>query len=327
MRNGLVVDWWSRHPRPIPVPPVAPPVVAPEPPALVSPAPDFSLRVTGYEGQDVTIAVILDLPWLDLRPYAISLSRSGFSGLKVVIVDQSTSVEVKENLSLLGFTMLERIAPAYTSGKWNEWGYSRFHAAAAFLRNNPGFRYAIWTDARDVIFQSNPSTWLENNLAPSQIVVEGLGHTTKSCSTYNDNWVRAMCSDLEWNRIREFETVCTGVFAGNARCMQSLFDALYSGCHSSNHPNTADQGLLNCLVRTAPYDTIVRVPRPREGFSTIDFTRRGDWYQIHPTFGEGTPVMDENGNLCNPETKIPISIVHLYDRMPEWTDIIKRKYS
>ena len=37
--------------------------------------------------------------------------------------------------------------------------------------------------------------------------------------------------------------------------------------------------------------------------------------------------MDENGNLCNPETKIPISIVHLYDRMPEWTDIIKRKYS
>ena len=327
MRNGLVVDWWSRHPRPIPVPPVAPPVVAPEPPALVSPAPDFSLRVTGYEGQDVTIAVILDLPWLDLRPYAISLSRSGFSGLKVVIVDQSTSVEVKENLSLLGFIVLERIAPAYTSGKWNEWGYSRFHAAAAFLRNNPGFRYAIWTDARDVIFQSNPSTWLENNLAPSQIVVEGLGHTTKSCSTYNDNWVRAMCSDLEWNRIREFETVCTGVFAGNARCMQSLFDALYSGCHSSNHPNTADQGLLNCLVRTTPYDTIVRVPRPREGFSTIDFTRRGDWYQIHPTFGEGTPVMDENGNLCNPETKIPISIVHLYDRMPEWTDIIKRKYS
>src|SRR5208282_4441869 len=77
------------------------------------------------------------------------------------------------------------------------------------------------------------------------------------------------------------------------------------------------QGLLNCLVRTVPYDTIVRVPRPREGFSTIDFTRRGDWYQIHPTFGEGTPIM-ENEYLCNPETKIPISIVHLYDRMPEW---------
>jgi hypothetical protein len=289
----------------------------------MTPTPVFDApKFEGIEGKDVTIAVIFDLGWEQYRPYAISLVRSGFAGMKIIVVDQSTRIEVREGFANLGFTIVDRVTPTTRTGQWDEWGWQRFYFAAAILRKNPEFRYAIWTDARDVVFQVNPSIWLEQNLSPHQFVIEGLGHAIKDCHVCNDPWLRAVCTEEEWQRVRDFETVTTGVFAGTSQVMQSLFDDIYSGCQTKSHPETTDQGLLNWLVRTPPYDALVGVPRPREGFSTVDF--------IRPLDGrgpvDGVPVMDGTGVLRT-EAGLPIAIVHLYDRIPAWLESMRKKYS
>jgi len=284
-------------------------------------------KFDGIDGKDVTLAVVYDMSWDDLRPYAVSLVRSGFTGLKILVVDQSTKPGVRENFTRLGFTVVERITPPLTSNQWDEFGWTRFYYAAAILRKNPGFRYAIWTDARDVVFQMNPSTWIEQNLDPDKIAIEGLGHTLAACPIHNGPWVQLLCSTPEeWNRLKMFEGVTTGTFAGDAKAMQSFMDSVYSICCRVKHPNSTDQGAMNYLTRTFPYNTIIRVPTPQEGFSVVDAGEGPAWANTFTEPVKGMPTL-ENGVLLSSETKLPIAMAHLYTRVAVWREAIHKKYS
>src|SRR5271157_547396 len=179
--------------------------------------------------RDVTITFVHNLSWEDVRPYAVSLVRSGFSGLKLVFVTPGTLPEVRYNLKRLGFVLVESPAPPVNPEHWDEWGWLRFHYASEYLHGNSEFRYVIWTDARDVVFQSNVSAWLDRSLSPHSIVVAGLSHTIKDCPSYNDLWVRAV-SGSDYNRIREFEAVACGTFAGTASAMTRMFEDIDIDC-------------------------------------------------------------------------------------------------
>jgi len=295
----------------------------------MKPISDFNApRFDGVNGRDVTIGVVYDVSWDDLRPYAVSLVRSGFTGLKLLIVDQSTHPGVRENFTRLGFTIVERITPEREApGQWDELGWTRFYYAAAIHRNNPGFRNAIWSDVRDVVFQVNPSTWLENNLDPDKIAIEGLGHTLGACPIHNGPWVQLLCSTPEeWERLRVFEGITTGAFAGNAKLMQSFMDSVYSICCRVKHPNSTDQGVMNYLTRTFPYNTLIQVPAPREGFSVVDAGEGAAWVNTFTEPVQGMPTL-EDGVLLSSETKRPIAIAHLYTRVAAWREAIHKKYS
>ena len=188
--------------------------------------------------EDLTIAVIRGLDWVSLRPYAVSLARTGFKGIKLVLLED-TSEEARTHLAKLGFTLVDRQPTPKEFGTW-EYGVHRFPPAIEYLRSNSGrFRYVIWTDIRDVVFQADPVVWLQANLAPSKIVVAGLGHAIKDCP-YNDPWVRA-CSPAEYSTVRQQEAVACGTFGGEADAMLNLLQAIYGGCIAARQSWATDR--------------------------------------------------------------------------------------
>lgn len=284
--------------------------------------------VPGESIVDATIAVIRGMSWPALRPYAVSLVRSGFSGKKLIFVE-NVSEEVRSNLFLLGFVVMDcktppwegndRLLPEYWS-----YGYHRLGSIIPFLLAQ-SFRYLIWTDVRDVVFQTNPSTWLKGNLGDKRIAFAGLGHVSAGCP-FNDNWIRhAAQDDAVWEEVRQQETLACGTFAGTYRSMLELIRDCYQGCISI--PGTVDQGMFNKLVRTSPYKEITTVPRLEQAFSA-------QWWpgktasQIPPILpGYGEPVFDESTGEVRTADGELFSIVHLYDRDPRWVKIMSEKYA
>jgi len=269
--------------------------------------------------EDLTIAVIRGLDWVSLRPYAVSLARTGFKGTKLVLLED-TSEEARTHLTALGFTLVDRQPTPKEFGTW-EYGVHRFPPAIEYLRSNSGrFRYVIWTDIRDVVFQADPVVWLQANLAPSKIVVAGLGHAIKDCP-YNDPWVRA-CSPAEYSTVRQQEAVACGTFGGEADAMLNLLQAIYDGCKAANQAWATDQGMLNVLVRRPEYGA--RITGTDELLSAQWWPARNDDPIIYPWYFR--PVFDKTDGLVKGPGGIPYSIVHLYDRDAAWISIMREKY-
>ena len=278
--------------------------------------------------EDLTIAVFRGLEWASLRPYAVSLARTGFKGTKLALVE-NISDETRQQFTRLGFTIMDRVTPAphpfhpQMSEGW-AYGIARFLPAVEYLKQNPNrFRYVIWTDVRDVIFQSDPSVWLEKNLAPSVAVVAGLGHKIRRCP-WNDPWVQG-ASPRDYARVREMEAVACGTFAGTANVMRNLMEDIYKGCLAANHPQATDQGMLNVLIRTAPYESIVRVPKLQEAFSAQWYPAKDGDPTLLPNYAP--PIFDKvSQTVYAPDSGIPFSIVHLYDRDRTWLALFREKY-
>jgi hypothetical protein len=281
---------------------------------------------------DITLSYVHDLNWADYQAYAVSLNHTGYAGMKVLFITPDTKPDVRENFLGLGFTLAEGHAPPVNPIQWNEGGWLRFRDAVKFLRSSGRFRYALWTDARDVIFQSNPFTWLENNLSiRKRLVIAGLGHAIKDCPQYNDPWVKASAGS-DYARIREFEAITTGTIGGDADLVCSLFEDIYDGCCSRPstvqlpHPQgVTDQGELNVVARNASYADVMRIPRPEEGFTAQWWPGKSSWPEVFKH--EGLPRFDSSdGTIYVPGTNTPFSIVHLYDRDPLWVTIMRDKY-
>jgi hypothetical protein len=276
---------------------------------------------------DLTIAVVRGLDWVSLRPYAVSLAQTRFKGVKAVFME-NTSQQVRDNFENLGFTCIDRTTPvsALNPQMPPDWAYGvyRFLPVIEYLKRSPGrFRYVIWTDVRDLIFQSDPSVWLEQRLHPNEIVVAGLGHAIKDCP-YNDPWVRA-CDPADYERVREYEAVACGTFAGTSAAMLKLMEDIYNGCLAANHPWATDQGMLNCLVRRPEYARVARVPRMAEAFSAQWFPAKDADPIVYP--GYGFPVFDKGRREVLTREGLPFSTVHLYDRDPAWVAIMREKYA
>lgn len=277
--------------------------------------------------QDLTIAVIRGLDWAALRPYAVSVARNAPNCTRVVFCE-NISPETREGFAKLGFTLIDRATPPSKlhPEMQADWAYGvyRFLPAIEYLKQNPDkFRYVIWTDVRDVVFQTNPVTWLEKNLAPHNIVIAGLGHQIKKCP-WNDPWVRA-CSPLGWKDIRQEEAVACGTFAGLAAPMLHLFEDTLNGCIEAQHPHATDQGMLNCLMRRAPYSVTARITRPSEGFTAQWFPAKDQDPNLYPDYG--FPIFDKLSKAVYSPKGEPVSIVHLYDRDRAWVQIMRETYA
>lgn len=278
--------------------------------------------------EDLTIAVVRGLSWEALRPYAVSLTRTGFKGTKLVFVE-NISAETRHGFTRLGFTLVDRVTPPSELHPEMppDWAYGvyRFAPVVDYLLQArvAHFRYIIWTDVRDVIFQTNPSDWLKDHLEPNRLVVAGLGHAIKDCP-WNDPWVRA-AHPPSHGEVRECEAVACGTFAGYADAMLELFKDMYDGCMAANHPHATDQGMLNYLMRCRPYDKIARIPRTHEAFSAQWFPEKDKDPAIYPDYG--FPVFDRTGGTVLTQAGLPFCVVHLYDRDPNWVAIMKAKYA
>ncbi len=115
--------------------------------------------------KDMVIGFITGYSFDKIEPWVNSLDRSGFTGTKAMIC-YNISYDVADELAKRGYTVFGFKRNDAEKRLEYKQDFSimvdRFLHLWYLLKKSRGqYRYIITTDVKDVVFQSNPSVWLE----------------------------------------------------------------------------------------------------------------------------------------------------------------------
>jgi hypothetical protein len=271
--------------------------------------------------QDVVIGTIKNYDWPQIAPFANSVHRSGFSGSKVMFVENITSL-AHQKLAGLGWQLEAVVADPAQS-----YATARHLPVRDFLAANwESYRFALYVDVRDAVFQSDPSTWLEAHLAPAELV----GPSECVClgdQDLNSRWIRETMGEEAEKWLSGFEVLCCGTIVGRAGAVAEVVEKM---CELSQKISGwgYDQAYFNYLLRIPPLQAVTRVLKMREGFiATCSWFMLEPW-KWAPYLIDEAPVFDrERVLVCVPGSGVPFPILHQYDRDLWWKAAIESKYS
>lgn len=284
--------------------------------------------------KDLVIGAITNYNFDAIRPWVNSLKRSGFDG-DIAMLCYNISFEVcnelvKNGIRVLGFEHNEEQKRLeYTKPGFNV-VVERFHHLGFVLRSiEPRPRYIITTDVKDVIFQRNPSEWIEKHINQHKIIAasESIPYNREEWGNYN--LYRSFGPQI-YQIFNEKVISNAGVMAGEFETMLDLFMHIRLLCDSApSHyiegGGGPDQAAYNILINSKPWKDITRFTMSEEGWAAQLGTTGP---QILSKYGsvlvEPAPIF-KNGLVCT-SAGDPFYIVHQYDRVPEWKNQILEKY-
>lgn len=249
----------------------------------------------------------------DIKPYIESINMSGFKGRKVMLVydlPQSTIEYLKDNnWELYGGHLQEHII------------LQRFRDVYKLLQGFDKDEVIIWTDVKDVIFQRDPSFWLDKHKKKEILAC------SESIIFKNESWavVNAGTSfPLEWEWLQNELSYCAGCIVADAHALKDLFIEIYHWSKDTANPEQlSDQAAYNVLIHLNHFKENVQFVSQEEGLATQLGTVVK--YKDSGLLEEPTPYV-EAGVICN-QKGLPFTIVHQYDRFPNYKSEIMAKYS
>lgn len=272
---------------------------------------------------DLVIGAISGYNYDKIEPWVVSLEKSGFSGQKAMIVyssDQKTMDKLKEK----GFIVFG------VNGTPNNHivvdRFLRLWQVLSLDDNYKKYKRIITTDVKDVIFQSDPSKWLDSNLQwPNRINVGS------ECIEYqhepwgNQNMIDSFPDVYEQMKSKTIYNC--GTIAGYTDTMKDLFLNIYLLSKDNPRIHNADQAALNVLLSLEPYANIAQLNKQESGWAvqlgtTNDPTKIKEFL---PYLKEDMPWLDQNDTFIL-KNGTPYCLVHQYDRVPELKELIENKY-
>lgn len=269
--------------------------------------------------KDLIIGGFFGYDWDKIKYWVNSINRSGFTGHKVLVgidIDQSLADRIsKENFVVVSTKSVGNIPPHV----------QRFFHIWNVLRGiNEDIRYVITTDVRDVVFQKNPSIWLEQNLGDKKLLASSESMLYKDEPWGNQNLFEAFGSWF-YNLYKGNEIHNVGVLAGNFDVIRDLCLMLFQ--MSINRPiPIVDQAVFNFLLWNEPYKSITKLVRSEDSWAAQLGTTKDPSKidRFKPFLVEPSPIM--KNDIVYTSTEKEFTIVHQYDRVPEWKRIFEQKY-
>ena len=259
----------------------------------------------------------------ELKPWVLSVNEIMPDARKVMCVGNA-SLETRDWLIKQNFELVEMPKiniPVHVL---------RFLSIYEYLRAQwLNFNYVITTDVKDVYFQTDPFKWLDYyNIGVKdmhQIVAGSECLKYKDESWGNENLMQCYGPYIH-NIFKENEIFNVGVLGGSAEYIKDLVFNIFS--NATNRPiPIVDQAVFNVLIQTQPYKDVVLKATQASGWAcqagtvadpTKMDTFRPNLLEEEPTFKDG---------IVYTSTGKPFSIVHQYDRVPEWKKFIMNKYN
>ena len=276
--------------------------------------------------KDVIVGCANNYDWSKLKYWVNSINQSGFEGDKVLILmncDKDTVQKVSNaGFSIIAFNQDTEGNLTYQSNLMVH--VERFVHIYKLLKSND-YRYVITTDVRDVIFQKNPVTWLEENLSAQ----EDLVFSSESMRYKDEPWGRENITQCYgqgiYDDFKNNVIFNVGVLAGRGHAMRDLVLQLFLNCINRPIP-IVDQAVFNVMVSRHPYVKTSMYMKSEEGWAcqlgtTADPSKIE---QFRPYLLEPSPKLE--GDKVVTSTGIEYTIVHQYDRVPEWRKVIEAKY-
>lgn len=291
--------------------------------------------------KDLVIGVFSNHGLPEIKPWVNSLAKTDFAGEKVVVVSNVTQ-DVIDYLKSHDYKIYHQQVMYFPV-------VERFFAIPEVLKDFIDIRYVITTDVRDVIFQKNPSEWLENNLkAPILASGEGLLYRDEPWS--HRNMVNSF-GEEEYENMKDRQIRCAGVIAGEYGELVPFLRNIWLLCQ--NKPSIIqggggpDQAAYNILLRDLEKSNPnlihyvsnnddwacqagTTIPAIKAGSGDIGYLYQAKFFpglfedELKKIMLDEPPVFD-HGIVKNSKYQ-DYYIVHQYNRIPDWNKELIERY-
>jgi hypothetical protein len=236
----------------------------------------------------------------DIKPYVESINQSGFNGEKLMLV-YDISKEVIEYLNDKGWIIAQGELQEHII-------LQRFKDVYAILQSYET-DVIIWTDVEDVVFQKDPTDWLNKWMQKDILAF------SECVKLRDDPWAcinSGTTFPMEWEfGIKEQISYCAGTIVGKKEAIRDLFIDIYRWSKTTSNPEQlSDQAAFNVLLRLNHYKSSVDFVEQERGFVTQLGTVWSKRYELPIT--EPTPIY-KNNKFYN-QLEEEFYIIHQYDR-------------
>ena len=274
---------------------------------------------------DAVVGFITGYKFEKIAPWVNSLLSSGFSGHKFMICYNIEDAVIFK-LEKLGFKVYNIII----NEPFNIVNIRFLHIWQILKTYKEKIRYIINTDVADVIFQSDPSIWLEQNLGDKKLCVasESLKYKDEAWGINNmDKSFGPLAKQYMQDRPIYNAGTTAGVF-------EYYLDFCYNVSLLCNGApmfveggGGPDQAAVNLLLSLKPYNDITQFvnhdsPWACQCGTTAD-PNKIDGFRLNLLSRE--PVFEDRCVYNNFGQKYVM--VHQYNRVPEWKKLLEEKYS
>lgn len=287
-------------------------------------------------GKSLIIGAMTGYEYPQVRPWIQSVNECGFDGDKVMYVFNASFACAQEIVNN-GFSVIafgkddDTQRFVHTPYKNLTIHVERFFHIFNYLNQNDNWKnydYVITTDVKDVVFQSDPTIWLDANLGDKKLVAG-----SESIQYKNEPWGNQNLLDCYgpffYELFKDKEIYNVGTLGGTAEYMKDLCMHIFQNALNRPIP-IVDQAVFNVLIQTQPFKDVVKFCEQWLGWAlqagtTVDPSKIE---QFRPHLLEGEPVWNEHEAVAwtNGSGK-KFCILHQYDRVPEWKKAVEAKYS
>lgn len=298
--------------------------------------------------KDLIIGGASGYNWDQLKYWVNSIQRSGFAGDIVLVATNITKETINKLrdkgvlLELYGKQDAEGNFTAHSNGAPH---VERFFYIWNYIRQNlDKYGYVITTDTRDVVFQANPTPWLDEMIfAGRQAIVVASEGMKYEDEPWSDNNLRETFGPYFHNLYKSNAIFNVGTIAGEAAYMADLLFMIFQ--LSINRPiPIVDQAVFNVILQQKPYKDIVKFTYNSDGWAiqlgtTIEAVKSGagdigmsvaqnpsNLILYQTKYFDEQPKLTDDGYVVN-EKNNKFVIVHQYDRTHAWRDKIMEKYN
>ena len=251
----------------------------------------------------------------DIRPFVESIEETGYKGKKIMMVYEVPQ-ETIDYLKSKGWELYQNELQQHII-------LQRFRDIYKLLEQFPN-EDVIWCDVKDVIFQTDPTDWIELNM-------DGSIMAFSECITMKDDpWAcvnSGTSFPLEWEWLQNKVSYCAGTIVGDSDYLRDLFINIYRwSMTTANSEQLSDQAAYNVLINLYPFMDCVQKVKQEEGFVTQLGTVLVKKDEFKDVLLEPTPIVSSDYIVSNQKGE-PFCLVHQYDRIPEFKNFIYQKYN
>ena len=279
--------------------------------------------------EDLIIGCSTNYDWSKIKYWINSVNQSGFKGKKVMIL-MNCDIETTTKVLKAGFEVISFGTDAVgnlTHQSPFMVHVERFLHIYNYLKDNE-FRYVITTDVKDVIFQKDPFIQLDEMLTGTG---KDLVFASESILYKNEPWgdnnLMETFGPYIHGIFKENEIYNVGVLAGKGDAMRDLALNIFLAC-VGKPIKICDQSTFNVMISMNPYLKTSLYAKSEDGWAcqlgtTVDPSKIDQFQQF---LLERSPKMENDKVVTANYRQQEFSIVHQYDRVPEWRKIIEAKY-
>jgi hypothetical protein len=302
-------------------------------------------------GKDLVIGAVSNYEYDKIEPWLTSLKRTGYKG-NIALVAYNMSAETvakltEKNVHYIFGLQKDDAGNFKYENKHFSIMIERFVHMWYFLNNmEEETDFVFTTDVRDVIFQTNPSDWIEKNLTSKKKLFVATENMRYQDEPWGKNNMLQAFGPLLYEQMKSEPIYCAGVIAGEKKSIMDFFLNVFLMCRGAPAHVAGgggpDQAALNITLNLDVFKNITRFTNPEDDFAvhagtTLAAIKSGSG-DIGQTYKQNPAILNtykqkllynepvfRDDMVCTADGR-PYCIVHQYDRVNEWRDVLDRKY-